>query len=62
MLSGGKGDGPADASKVKAFGPGLEKGKVMPGKDLQCLVIGLKRKRFFSIFRKIRNFVYFDEI
>ena len=28
---GGKGDGPADASKVKAFGPGLEKGKVQPG-------------------------------
>jgi len=30
-VSGGKGDGPADASKVKAFGPGLEKGKVLPG-------------------------------
>ncbi len=29
--SGGKGTGPADASKVKAFGPGLEKGKVQPG-------------------------------
>jgi hypothetical protein len=33
-VSGGKGDGPADASKVKAYGPGLEKGKVMPGKNL----------------------------
>jgi hypothetical protein len=30
-VSGGKGEGPADASKVKAFGPGLEKGKVKPG-------------------------------
>jgi hypothetical protein len=30
-VSGGKGDSPADASKVKAFGPGLEKGKVLPG-------------------------------
>ncbi len=28
---GGKGDGPADASKVKAYGPGLEKNKVRPG-------------------------------
>ena len=31
VYTGGKGDGPADASKVKAFGPGLEKGKVLPG-------------------------------
>ncbi len=30
-LQGGKGDGPADASKVKAYGPGVEKGKVQPG-------------------------------
>jgi len=29
---GGKGSGAADPSKVKAFGPGLEKGKVLPGK------------------------------
>ena len=29
---GGKGTGPADPSKVLAFGPGLEKGKVMPGR------------------------------
>lgn len=29
---GGKGTGAADPSKVKAFGPGLEKGKVLPGK------------------------------
>ncbi len=31
LFSGGKGSGPADASKVKAFGPGLEKNKVQPG-------------------------------
>ena len=31
VYTGGKGDGPADASKVKAFGPGLEQGKVLPG-------------------------------
>jgi len=29
---GGKGSGAADPSKVKAFGPGIEKGKVLPGK------------------------------
>eukprot|EP00092_Neocalanus_flemingeri_P025254 GFUD01027386.1.p1 GENE.GFUD01027386.1~~GFUD01027386.1.p1 ORF type:complete len:4003 (+),score=946.67 GFUD01027386.1:1015-12009(+) len=29
---GGKGSGSADPSKVKAFGPGIEKGKVLPGK------------------------------
>jgi hypothetical protein len=31
ITTGGKGTGPADASKVKAFGPGLEAGKVLPG-------------------------------
>ena len=29
---GGKGSGPADPSKVQAYGPGLEPGQVMPGK------------------------------
>ena len=31
-ILGGKGSGQADPSKVKAYGPGLEEGKVMPGK------------------------------
>ena len=29
---GGRGSGPADPSKVQAYGPGLEPGQVMPGK------------------------------
>ncbi len=59
-VSGGKGDGPADASKVKAFGPGLEKGKVMPGKDL--LWLRVETKMNFVSFSKLRNIVYFGEI
>ncbi len=37
-MLGGKGDGPADASKVKAFGPGVEKGKVHPGVPTNFMV------------------------
>ena len=39
---GGRGDGPADASKVKASGPGLEKGGVMPGRPTNLWWIQLK--------------------
>ena len=35
---GGKGSGQADPSKVKAFGPGLEEGQVMPGKPASFTV------------------------
>jgi hypothetical protein len=59
-VSGGKGDGPADASKVKAFGPGLEKGKVMPGKELSRLRVETKKP--VSIFRENTKFSLFDEI
>jgi hypothetical protein len=61
-VSGGKGDGPADASKVKAFGPGLEKGKIMPGKDLLWHRFEMKSFKKFTcfgenyyIFVKIKN-------
>jgi hypothetical protein len=39
---GGRGDGPADASKVKASGPGLEKGGVMPGRPTNFMVDSTK--------------------
>lgn len=37
-IKGGKGTGPADPSKVKAYGPGLEKGSVMPGRQASFMV------------------------
>jgi hypothetical protein len=37
-VMGGKGTGQADPSKVKAYGPGLEEGKVMPGMPAAFLV------------------------
>ena len=37
-IIGGKGSGQADPAKVKAYGPGLEEGKVMPGKPTSFTV------------------------
>ena len=37
-IMGGKGSGDADPSKVKAYGPGLEEGRVMPGKPASFTV------------------------
>ena len=37
-IIGGKGSGEADPAKVKAYGPGLEEGKVMPGKPASFTV------------------------
>lgn len=37
-MQGGKGDGPADPSKVQAFGPGVELGKVRPGHPTDFIV------------------------
>ncbi len=42
LLPGGKGDGSADASKVKASGPGLEKGNVMPGRPTNFMIDSTK--------------------